>query len=75
MTQTAYVLISCMMGQEHQTLEQIKSITQFKTAMITYGEYDIVAKIQADTPKELAQVSSQLRQVQKIRSTITLHVV
>jgi uncharacterized protein with GYD domain len=64
-----------MMGQEHQTLEQIKSITQFKTAMITYGEYDIVAKIQANTPEELAQVSSQLRQVQKIRSTITLHVV
>ncbi len=75
MTQTAYVLISCMMGQEHQTLEQIKSITQIKTAIITYGEYDIVAKIQADTPEELAQVSSQLRQIQKIRSTITLHVV
>lgn len=75
MTQTAYVLISCMMGQEHQTLEKIKSITQIKTAMITYGEYDIVAKIQADTPEELAQVSSQLRQIQKIRSTITLHVV
>jgi len=75
MTQTAYVLISCMIGQEHQTLEKIKSITQIKTAMITYGEYDIVAKIQADTPEELAQVSSQLRQIQKIRSTITLHVV
>lgn len=75
MTQTAYVLISCMMGQEHQTLEKIKSIYQIKTAMITYGEYDIVAKIQADTPEELAQVSSQLRQIQKIRSTITLHVV
>lgn len=75
MTQTAYVLISCVMGQEHQTLEQIKAIPQIKTAMITYGEYDIVAKIEASTPAELAQIiSSQIRQIQKIRSTITLHV-
>jgi DNA-binding Lrp family transcriptional regulator len=76
MTQTAYILISCTMGQEQNTLEQIKAIPQIKTAMITYGEYDIVAKIEAGTPHELAQIiSSQIRQIQQIRSTITLHVV
>jgi uncharacterized protein with GYD domain len=76
MTQTAYVLISCVMGQESSTMEQIKAISQIKTAMITYGEYDIVAKIEASTSEELAQIISlQIRQIQKIRSTITLHVV
>jgi len=76
MTQTAYVLISCMMGQESHTISQIKAIPQIKTAMITYGEYDIVAKIETDTPQELAQIiSSQIRQIQQIRSTITLHVI
>lgn len=76
MTQIAYVLISCAMGQEHYTLEQIKAIPQVKTAMITYGEYDIVAKIEANSAQELAQIiSSQIRQIQKIRSTITLHVI
>jgi uncharacterized protein with GYD domain len=75
MTQTAYVLIRCVVGQEHQTLQQIKAIPQIKTAMITYGEYDIVAKIEASTAQELAQIISlQIRQIQQIRSTITLHV-
>ncbi|WP_100181814.1 Lrp/AsnC ligand binding domain-containing protein [Candidatus Nitrosotenuis aquarius] len=76
MTQTAYVLVSCMMGQEHSILEQIRTIPQVKTAIITYGEYDIVAKIETSTAQEMAEIiSSQIRQIQKIRSTITLHVI
>ncbi len=76
MTQTAYVLVSCMMGQEHSILEQIRILPQVKTAMITYGEYDIVAKIETSTAQEMAKIiSSQIRQIQKIRSTITLHVI
>lgn len=74
MSQTAYVLISCYMGQEHDVLVQLKSIPQIKTAIITYGEYDVVAKIQAESATELANISSQIRRIQKIRSTITLHV-
>lgn len=75
MTQTAYVLISCAMGQENNTLSQIKAISQIKTATITYGEYDIVVKIEAQTQQELALISSQIRQIQQIRSTMTLHVI
>ena len=76
MTHTAYVLISCVMGEEQTVLEQIKSIPQIKTAMITYGEYDLVAKIHTESQQEMASmISSQIRQIQKIRSTITLHVI
>lgn len=76
MTHTAYVLISCMVGEEHAVLEQIKTIPQIKTAMITYGEYDLVAKIQAESQREMGNIiSSQIRQIQKIRSTITLHII
>ena len=76
MTRTVYVLISCMMGQEHEVLKQVKSIPQVQTAIITYGEYDVVAKIQAESAQQLAEiVSSQIRQIQKIRSTITLSVI
>ena len=72
----AYVLISCMMGAEHEVLMQIKSIPQVRVAMITYGEYDIVAKVEANSSQEMANlISSQIRQIQKIRSTITLHVI
>ncbi|MGQ0606516.1 MAG: Lrp/AsnC ligand binding domain-containing protein [Candidatus Nitrosotenuis sp.] len=76
MTNTAYVLISCIMGEEHYVLEQIRLIQQVKTAVITYGEYDLVAKIQTESAQEMASIiSSQIRQIQKIRSTITLHVI
>lgn len=76
MTHTAYVLISCMMGEEHAVLNKIKEIPQIKTALITFGEYDLVAKIQADSTQEMAGIISlQIRQIQKIRSTITLHVI
>lgn len=75
MTHTAYVLISCMMGEEHTVLDRIKKIPQIKTTLMTFGEYDLVAKIQADSPQEMADISSQIRQIQKIRSTITLHAV
>ncbi len=74
MTQIAYVLISCAMGQEQSVLEKIKSISQIKSSTITYGEYDIVIKIEATSSQEMASVSSQIRQIQNIRSTITLHV-
>jgi uncharacterized protein with GYD domain len=76
MTQIAFVLISCMIGQEHHVLEQLKPISQIKSAIITYGEYDLVAKIEAESAQEMASlISSQIRQIQKIRSTITLHVI
>lgn len=72
----AYILISCTMGAEHDVLAQIKSIPQVRTAMITYGEYGIVAKVEATSSQEMANlISSQIRQIQKIRSTITLHVI
>ncbi|MEM2160489.1 MAG: Lrp/AsnC ligand binding domain-containing protein [Candidatus Nitrosotenuis sp.] len=75
MTQIAFVLISCTMGQEHTVLEQIRAISQVKNAMITYGEYDLVAKIVAESAQEMANIiSSQIRQIQTIRSTVTLHV-
>jgi DNA-binding Lrp family transcriptional regulator len=76
MTQTVFVLISCMIGQEHYVLEHIKSIPQVKSSLITYGEYDIVIKIESESATEMANIiSSQIRQIRKIRSTITLHVI
>lgn len=73
--QTAYVLISCNVGAEQEVLEELKKVHEIRTAMITYGEYDIVARIEADSADQMAQViSSKIRQIQKIRSTVTLHV-
>jgi uncharacterized protein with GYD domain len=75
MMQIAYILISCNVGSEQEVLSELKKIREIKTAMITYGEYDIVARVETDSGEQMAQmISSKIRQLQKIRSTVTLHV-
>lgn len=76
MMQRAYILISCNVGAEQEVLAELKKIGEIKTAMITYGDYDIVAKVETDSEEQMAQIIfSKIRQLQKIRSTVTLHVI
>jgi DNA-binding Lrp family transcriptional regulator len=72
----AYILISCNVGEEQKVLAEMKQIPEVKTAMITYGEYDIVAKAETQSEEQMGKlISSKIRQLQKIRSTVTLQVI
>jgi DNA-binding Lrp family transcriptional regulator len=74
--QTAYILISCNVGAEQEVLAELKKIGQIRTAMVTYGVYDIVAKAETESEDQMGKlISSNIRQLQKIRSTVTLHVI
>jgi len=73
MVQT-YILLSCSVGSEHEVLEQLKALAEVKDAIMTYGDYDIVAKIEAGSEQQMDKLISSIRQLQKIRSTVTLHV-
>jgi DNA-binding Lrp family transcriptional regulator len=74
MVQT-YILLSCSVGSEHEVLEQLRALAEVKDAIMTYGDYDIVAKIEAGSEQQMDQlISSKIRQMQKVRSTVTLHV-
>lgn len=71
----AFVLISCEIGTEHETVAQLKQIPEVSNVIITYGEYDIVAEIKSDTSLQMDHViTSKIRKMSKIRSTITLRV-
>ena len=72
----AYMLISCEIGEEQSLCLQLKNIPEVKDCMITYGNYDVVAKFVTDTPSQMNEIiTSKIRKLQKIRSTITLHVI
>jgi DNA-binding Lrp family transcriptional regulator len=74
MVQT-YILLSCSVGAEHEVLEQLRALAEVKDAIVTYGDYDIVAKIEADSARQMDNlIASKIRQMQKVRSTVTLHV-
>ncbi len=71
----AYMLISCEIGEEHSIYSQLKEIPEIKDCIITYGSYDLVVKFETSTAEELNTViSSKIRKLDKIRSTITLRV-
>ncbi len=69
------MLISCEIGEEHSLYSQLKEIPEVKNCLITYGSYDVVAEFITDTPAQMNEViTSKIRKLQKIRSTITLRV-
>ena len=69
------MLISCEIGEEQLLYSQLKEIPEVKSCLITYGSYDIVAEFITDTPSQMNEIiTSKIRKMQKIRSTITLRV-
>ncbi len=72
----AIVLINTDIGAEEEVLKQLLSIEGVKEAYMVYGVYDIVAKINVDSTEKLKEiVSSKIRKIPKVRSTLTMLVV
>jgi len=71
----AYILISCEIGTEHDLISQLKKIDEITNAMITYGDYDIVIEAITESTKKMDElITSKIRKLEKIRTTITLRV-
>ncbi|MFB5645443.1 MAG: Lrp/AsnC ligand binding domain-containing protein [Nitrosopumilaceae archaeon] len=71
----AYILVSSEIGTEQDLASKLDKIDEVKNVMITYGDYDIVVEAQTDDAKKMDDViTSKIRKLQKIRSTITLRV-
>jgi len=69
------MLISCEIGEEHSIYLQLKEIPEIKDCTITFGNYDIVVSLETETINQLNNIiSTKIRKVGKIRSTITLRV-
>ncbi|MGA3111452.1 MAG: Lrp/AsnC ligand binding domain-containing protein [Candidatus Bathyarchaeia archaeon] len=69
----AFVLINVESGSEEEVLEQIKKSEGVEEAYYSYGVYDIIARIKAETMERLREaVSQKMRTISKVRSTLTL---
>lgn len=69
------MLISCEIGEEHPIYLKLKEIPEIKDCTITFGNYDIVVSLETETINQLNNIiSTKIRKVGKIRSTITLRV-
>ena len=72
----AFVLINAEIGAEDEVLESIREMAEVKEAHVVYGVYDIITRIEAETMDGLKEtVTSKIRTLDKVRSTLTMIVV
>jgi DNA-binding Lrp family transcriptional regulator len=69
----AFVLINVESGSEDEVLNELKTLEGVEESYFSYGVYDIITKIRAETMDKLKDmVSRRIRTLSKVRSTLTL---
>lgn len=69
----AFVLLNVETGSEDNVLKQLKQIGVVEEAYVSYGVYDLIIKVKADTMEELKEaVTRKIRTANQVRSTLTL---
>jgi DNA-binding Lrp family transcriptional regulator len=70
---TAWVLINTEVGLEPDVLKDLKKVAEVQEVYMTYGVYDIIARVTADTMDRVKEtVTSKVRRMNKVRSTLTM---
>ena len=73
---SAYVLVQSTIGHEMEVLSDLLKIQFVKEAKGTFGYYDILVKIEADSEKEIEKIITQkIRKVKNVNTTTTLSVI
>jgi len=69
----AYVLFNVESGSEDNVLKQLSNLNNVEEAYVSYGVYDLVIRVKADTMEELKEsVTHKIRTIKQVRSTLTL---
>lgn len=72
----AFVLVTTHIGSEEEVLNALSRVEEVKEAYIVYGIYDILVKVEAEDMESLREaVTSKIRRIPKVRSTMTMIVV
>lgn len=71
-----YILLNCDLGAEEYIVEELRHIPEVKNAYLTFGAYDVIAEIHAASQEEFERtVSSKVRKLARVVSTMTLNVI
>ena len=72
----AFVLLNADLGKENELLDELRSMDYIKYVYVLYGAYDLVVKIEAPDSESLKRtISSRVRQLKNVRSTLTMTVI
>jgi DNA-binding Lrp family transcriptional regulator len=69
----ALILLNVEPGTEDIVLKQLRKIGVVEEAYVSYGVYDLITKVKADTMEALKDaVTHKIRSINQVRSTLTL---
>ncbi|MDG6923437.1 MAG: Lrp/AsnC ligand binding domain-containing protein [Nitrososphaerota archaeon] len=72
----AIVLVNADVGKESEVYASIKQIPEVVEAYTSYGTYDIIAIVNAESNERLKGIiTSKIRSISSIRSTLSMPVV
>ena len=72
----AYVLVQSTIGHEMEVLNDLLKLDLVKEAKGTFGYYDILAKIEATSEKEIEKIiTKKIRKIKNVNTTTTLSVI
>ena len=59
-------------GKEHDTAQKIRKTKEVTDALVTYGLYDVVVRIESKSLGQLDKIVTDIRQMPEIQQTSTL---
>lgn len=68
----AYFMAIVKRGTEHRVAEKLRRIEGITDVLVTYGLWDIVARIETESLRELDTIVSDMRRINEITQTSTL---
>ncbi len=69
---TAYILANVRTGKEYEVVDTIKKMKGIIEVSLTYGLWDLVAKVEADSMSDLDRIVSDIRKINGVEQTATL---
>jgi len=71
-----FVLLNCDLGAEEFIVEELRKISKVSQAYVTFGAYDVIVEINADSQEDFDEtVSFKIRRLTRVVSTMTLNVI
>ena len=72
----AYILVQCKIADEMEVLKALLEVDIVKEAKGTFGYYDILVKIQAETHDIITEtITKKIRSIPNVTTTTTLSIV
>ncbi len=76
MAAQAYVLIEGAAGRIHKIVEEMRKIPEVKACDIVTGQFDVIARIEAEDINALGRVSyAKIQMIDGVLRTITCNVI